>query len=136
MFLEQQPSHIWSSLDLLDERVGKEQHQRNDEPVDRQRLHEGEGQEENAAQIIGHLGLAADAVNAAAGGNALANSGPDGGQPDGEAGGEGTKAAIRLVQASTTAAVRMAERGAAIAASLPARDAWGKVQCASVAAES
>merc|ERR1719188_1979849 len=37
-----------------------------------------------------------------------------------DATGEGTKVAIRLVQASTTAAVRMAERGAAIAKSKPA----------------
>ena len=53
-------------------RVGEEQHQRNDEPVVRQRLEEREGQEQNAAEIVGDLRLAADAVDAAAGGDTLA----------------------------------------------------------------
>ena len=51
-----------ASLGLLDQRLGEEQHQRNDEPVVRQRLEEREGQEQHAAEIVGNLRLAADAV--------------------------------------------------------------------------
>ena len=51
-----------ASLGLLDQRLGEEQHQRNDEPVVRQRLHERQGEEQNAAEIVGELRLAADAV--------------------------------------------------------------------------
>ena len=46
-----------ASLGLLDQRLGEEQHQRNDEPVVRQRLEEREGQEQNAAEIVGNLAL-------------------------------------------------------------------------------
>merc|ERR1712061_52200 len=61
----------------LDERVGEEQHQGDNQAVDSQRLHEGQGEQQHAAQVIGHLRLAADAIDAAARGDALANAGAD-----------------------------------------------------------
>eukprot|EP00421_Protoceratium_reticulatum_P016386 CAMPEP_0168394004 /NCGR_PEP_ID=MMETSP0228-20121227/19307_1 /TAXON_ID=133427 /ORGANISM="Protoceratium reticulatum, Strain CCCM 535 (=CCMP 1889)" /LENGTH=68 /DNA_ID=CAMNT_0008407397 /DNA_START=35 /DNA_END=238 /DNA_ORIENTATION=- len=56
---------------LLDEGVRKEQHQGDDQAIDRQRLHEGQGQQQHAAEVVRDFGLPADAVDAAAGGDAL-----------------------------------------------------------------
>eukprot|EP00446_Apocalathium_sp_SHHI-4_P082992 CAMPEP_0177491658 /NCGR_PEP_ID=MMETSP0369-20130122/31942_1 /TAXON_ID=447022 ORGANISM="Scrippsiella hangoei-like, Strain SHHI-4" /NCGR_SAMPLE_ID=MMETSP0369 /ASSEMBLY_ACC=CAM_ASM_000364 /LENGTH=74 /DNA_ID=CAMNT_0018968379 /DNA_START=98 /DNA_END=320 /DNA_ORIENTATION=+ len=67
---------------LIDERVGEEQHQGDDQAVDRQGLHEGQRQQQHAAQVIGHLRLAADAINAAARGDALADARADGREAD------------------------------------------------------
>mmetsp|Transcript_45563 Transcript_45563/g.81993 ORF Transcript_45563/g.81993 Transcript_45563/m.81993 type:complete len:104 (+) Transcript_45563:175-486(+) len=69
----------------LDERVGKEQHQRNDETVDGQGLHECQGEEEHSAEIISHFWLTRDAIDAAAGGNALADTRANSGQANGKA---------------------------------------------------
>merc|ERR1712007_174531 len=50
----------------LDQGVREEQHERDDEAVDRQRLHEGEREQQHATEIIRDLWLPADAVNATA----------------------------------------------------------------------
>eukprot|EP00414_Alexandrium_minutum_P007939 CAMPEP_0113836154 /NCGR_PEP_ID=MMETSP0328-20130328/9324_1 /TAXON_ID=39455 /ORGANISM="Alexandrium minutum" /LENGTH=75 /DNA_ID=CAMNT_0000804541 /DNA_START=45 /DNA_END=270 /DNA_ORIENTATION=- /assembly_acc=CAM_ASM_000350 len=63
---------------LIDQWVGEEQHEGDDEAVDGQGLHEGQRQQQDAAQVIGDLRLPADAVDAAARGDALTNSGADG----------------------------------------------------------
>merc|ERR1719331_184520 len=55
----------------LDERVREEEHQRDDQAVDCQGLHEGQREEEDAAEIIGHLGLPANAIDATARGDPL-----------------------------------------------------------------
>merc|ERR1712039_584472 len=50
----------------LDQGVREEQHERDDEAIDRQRLHEGEREQQHAAQVIRNLRLAADAIDATA----------------------------------------------------------------------
>mmetsp|Transcript_64089 Transcript_64089/g.178127 ORF Transcript_64089/g.178127 Transcript_64089/m.178127 type:complete len:218 (+) Transcript_64089:2-655(+) len=70
----------------LDQRVGEEQHQGDDEAVDRQRLHEGQREEQHAAQVVGDLRLPADAIDAASRSDALADSRADRREADGEAG--------------------------------------------------
>ena len=70
----------------LDEWVGEEEHQCDDETVDRQGLHEGQGEEEHSAKIIGHLWLTGDAIDAAARGNALSDAGADGSKANGKTG--------------------------------------------------
>ena len=54
--------------------------------VDREGLHEGQGEEQDAAEVIRNLRLAGDAVDAAAGGDALTDAGADRREADGEAG--------------------------------------------------
>merc|ERR1712207_86450 len=58
----------------LDQGVREEQHERDDEAVDRQRLHEGKREQQHAPEVVCHLWLPADAINAAARGNALADA--------------------------------------------------------------
>merc|ERR1719242_1768458 len=67
----------------LDEWVGEEEHQCDDETVDRQGLHEGQGEEEHSAKIIRHLWLTGDAINAAARGNSLSDSRANGSKANG-----------------------------------------------------
>eukprot|EP00414_Alexandrium_minutum_P008229 CAMPEP_0113838900 /NCGR_PEP_ID=MMETSP0328-20130328/10790_1 /TAXON_ID=39455 /ORGANISM="Alexandrium minutum" /LENGTH=67 /DNA_ID=CAMNT_0000807473 /DNA_START=45 /DNA_END=245 /DNA_ORIENTATION=+ /assembly_acc=CAM_ASM_000350 len=57
----------------LDQWVGEEQHEGDDKAVDRQGLHEGQRQQQHAPQVVGDLRLPADAVDAAARGDALAD---------------------------------------------------------------
>eukprot|EP00413_Alexandrium_margalefii_P027894 CAMPEP_0204572554 /NCGR_PEP_ID=MMETSP0661-20131031/39525_1 /ASSEMBLY_ACC=CAM_ASM_000606 /TAXON_ID=109239 /ORGANISM="Alexandrium margalefi, Strain AMGDE01CS-322" /LENGTH=180 /DNA_ID=CAMNT_0051580917 /DNA_START=69 /DNA_END=613 /DNA_ORIENTATION=- len=71
---------------LIDQGVGKEQHQRDHQPVDGQALHEGQRQQQHAPKVVCHLWLPADAINAAARGDALADTGADRREADGEAG--------------------------------------------------
>merc|ERR1719336_1720422 len=77
---------VWgAATSSLDEGVGEEQHQGDHEAVDRQRLHEGQRQQQHATEVVRHLRLPADAVDAAARSDALADAGADGREPDGEA---------------------------------------------------
>ena len=76
-------------LRSLDERVGEEEHQGNHQTVNGQGLHEGQGQQQHTSQVICHLRLARDAINASAGGNALANTRTDRSQANGEASANG-----------------------------------------------
>ena len=73
----------------LDERVGEEEHKGNDQAVNGQGLHEGQGQQQHTSQVICHLRLTGDAVNASSGSNALANTGTDRCQANGEASANG-----------------------------------------------
>ena len=57
--------------------------------VNGQGLHEGQGEEQDTAEVVRNLRLAGDAINAAAGGNALADAGADRREADGEAGADG-----------------------------------------------
>ena len=73
----------------LDERVGEEEHQGNDQAVNGQGLHECQGQQQHTSQVICHLRLTGDAINASSGSNALANTGTDRCQANGEASANG-----------------------------------------------
>merc|ERR1719213_600339 len=73
----------------LDERVREEEDQRDDQAVDCQGLHEGQREEEDAAEIISHLGLPANAIDATARGNALPHARADRSEADGEASAHG-----------------------------------------------
>ena len=73
----------------LDEWVGEEEHQGNHQTINGQGLHEGQGQQQHTSQVICHLRLARDAINASAGGNALANTRTDRSQANGEASANG-----------------------------------------------
>merc|ERR1712050_275946 len=66
-------SHAFT-MRSLDQGVREEQHERDDKAVDRQRLHEGKREQQHAAQVVRHLWLPADAINAAARRNALADA--------------------------------------------------------------
>ena len=58
-------------------------------PVNRQGLHEGQGEQQDTSQVICNLRLAGDAINASAGCNALTNTRTDGCKANGEAGANG-----------------------------------------------
>eukprot|EP00418_Pyrodinium_bahamense_P073107 CAMPEP_0179080708 /NCGR_PEP_ID=MMETSP0796-20121207/36288_1 /TAXON_ID=73915 /ORGANISM="Pyrodinium bahamense, Strain pbaha01" /LENGTH=74 /DNA_ID=CAMNT_0020778065 /DNA_START=26 /DNA_END=248 /DNA_ORIENTATION=+ len=58
------PSHNNGSL--IDQRIGEKQHERDDQAVNRQGLHEGQRQQQHAPEVIGDLGLPADAIDATA----------------------------------------------------------------------
>ena len=73
----------------LDEWVGEEEHQGNHQAINRQGLHECQGQQQHTSQIICHLRLARDAINASAGSNALANTRTNCSQANGEASANG-----------------------------------------------
>ena len=73
----------------LDEWVGEEEHQGNDQAVNGQGLHECQGQQQHTSQVICHLRLTGDAVNASSRSNALANTGTDRCQANGEASANG-----------------------------------------------
>ena len=83
--------NVSHSLDRhsLDEWVGEEEHQGNHQTINGQGLHEGQGQQQHTSQVICHLRLARDAINASAGGNALANTRTDRSQANGEASANG-----------------------------------------------
>ena len=73
----------------LDEWVGEEEHQGNHQAINRQGLHECQGQQQHTSQVICHLGLTGDAINASAGSNALANTRTNCSQANGEASANG-----------------------------------------------
>ena len=73
----------------LDEWVGEEKHQGNHQAINRQGLHECQGQQQHTSQVICHLRLARDAINASAGSNALANTRTNCSQANGEASANG-----------------------------------------------
>ena len=73
----------------LDEWVGEEENQGNHQAINRQGLHECQGQQQHTSQVICHLRLARDAINASAGSNALANTRTNCSQANGEASANG-----------------------------------------------
>jgi len=68
----------------LDQRIREEQHQRDDEAVDRQRLHESQREQQHAAEVVGDFWLPADAIDASARRDALADAGADRRKANGE----------------------------------------------------
>ena len=73
----------------LDEWVGEEENQGNHQAINRQGLHECQGQQQHTSQVICHLRLARDAINASARSNALANTRTNCSQANGEASANG-----------------------------------------------
>merc|ERR1719150_244850 len=70
----------------FDQRICEQQNQSDDQSVDSQRLHECQRKQQHTAKIICNFWLAADAIDAAARGNSLPNSGTDSRQTNGETG--------------------------------------------------
>merc|ERR1719188_2756414 len=74
-----------SLMRSLNQGVREEQHERDDEAIDRQRLHEGKREQQHASKVIRYLWLPADAVDATARSDTLADARTDRRQADGEA---------------------------------------------------
>jgi hypothetical protein len=62
----------------FDERVCKKKHESNHQAINGQGLHERQGQQQHATQVISYLWLSGNAIDAAARGNALSNTRADG----------------------------------------------------------
>jgi len=64
------------------EGVGEQQHQSDHKAVDGESFHEGQGQQQGAADLAFGFGLAGNALNSAAGSGALTDTGADGAEAD------------------------------------------------------
>ena len=70
------------------EGVGEQEHQSHNQAVDGQSFHEGQGEQQGAADLAFSFGLAGDPFHSLAGCGALANARTDGGEAHRESGGQ------------------------------------------------